>query len=104
MQVCSASITTPGATGANALVQVVSDLLGQPLLRLRPGGEVLDQPGQLGQPENTLARQVTDLGNAGERQQMVLAHRTERDFAGDHQLVVALDVGERGQPQRLGVE
>jgi hypothetical protein len=44
------------------------------------------------------------MGEAGERQQVVLADDAERDRAGQHQLVVPLIVGEGGQPQRPGVE
>ena len=39
------------------------------------GGEVLHHPGQLGQAEDAVAGQVADVGDAGERQQVVLADR-----------------------------
>jgi hypothetical protein len=39
-----------------------------------------------------------------ERQEVVFAQRLERDVAGQHQLVVALVVGERGQVERAGRE
>ena len=67
------------ARGAKTGGQALGDLLGQPLLDLRPGGEVLDQTGQLGQPDDALARQVADVGEAGERQQVMLADGAERD-------------------------
>ena len=61
------------APRAQALGQAVGDLFGQPLLDLRPGREVLDQAGQLGQAEDALAGQVADVRDTGERQQVVLA-------------------------------
>ena len=69
--------------------QALGDLLGLPLLNLRPGREMLHQPGQLGQPDDALAGQIADVRQAGERQQVMLADRAERDRPGQHQLVVA---------------
>ena len=48
-------------------------LLGQALLNLQVPGEQLDDPGQLRQPEDALPRQVSDVGDAVEGQQVVLA-------------------------------
>ena len=90
-------MTTPTPRGLQVGLQPVGDLLGQPLLDLRAAGEQLDHPGELGQPEDPLAGQVPDVRDADERQQVVLAHRLHRDGAGEHQLVVALVVGERGE-------
>ena len=42
------------APGARIGVEAPGDLHGQPLLRLRPGREVLDQAGQFGQAEDAL--------------------------------------------------
>jgi hypothetical protein len=42
----------PDGAGAQLRVQPVGDLLGEPLLDLGPGGEVLDQAAQLGQAED----------------------------------------------------
>ena len=81
-------------------LQPVGDLLGQPLLDLRAAGEQLDDPGELRQPEDPLAGQVADVRDADERQQVVLADRLHRDVAGEHQLVVPLVVGERGEVER----
>jgi hypothetical protein len=44
------------------------------------------------------------MRDAGERQQVMLADGAERDGPGQHQLVITLVVGERGQPQRPRVE
>jgi hypothetical protein len=87
------------AGGAKTGSQALGDLLGQPLLDLGPGREMLNQPGQLGQPDDALAGQVADVREAGERQQVMLADGAERDGTGQHQLVVPLVVGERRQPQ-----
>jgi hypothetical protein len=65
---------------------------------------VLDHSGQFGQSENTVARQVADMRDADERQQVVLADRAERDAAREDELVVALVVGERRQVERARAE
>ena len=82
------------------LLEPVGDLLGEPLLYLQPAGEQLHHAGQLRQAENARRRDVADVGDPVERQQMVLAQRLERNVAGQHQLVVALVVGERCQVER----
>jgi hypothetical protein len=53
------------------LVEPVTDLLGQPLLYLGSPGKVLNDAGQLGEPENALAWQVPDVRGPGERQQVM---------------------------------
>lgn len=100
MQVCSASITTP-TPGVKIRVEALGDLHGQPLLGLRPGGKVLHQAGQFGQPEDALPGQVADVRDAGEEQHVMLAESPERDGASQHQLVIALVVPEGGEPERL---
>jgi hypothetical protein len=72
MQVCSACRTTPTPAGLEMVVQPLGDLLGEPLLHLWRAGEVLDQPGELGQPQDPVARQVAQAGDAGEWQHVVL--------------------------------
>ena len=98
MHRCSASITTITPRGLEDLHQRVGDLGGQPLLHLRALGVDVDQPGQLGQPGDlaALGRDVADVGDAGERHQVVLAHRPELDVADQDHLVVA-DVEGRGE-------
>ena len=81
-------------------LQPVGDLRGQPLLDLQRSGEGLDHARELGQPDDPLARQVGDVGDADERQQVVLAQRVERDVACDDELVVAAVVGERRRRER----
>ena len=44
------------------------------------------------------------MGDAGERQQVVLADRSHRDATGQDELVVALVVGEGGQVERARAE
>ena len=46
--------------------QVVGDLHGEPFLELEVAGEVLDDPGQLGEPEESLGRQVADMRDTAE--------------------------------------
>ncbi|GAA2794453.1 hypothetical protein GCM10010441_19650 [Kitasatospora paracochleata] len=105
MRTASAFLTELGeGFAAEVLLQPVGDLLGEPFLHLRAAGEVLDDPGELGQAEDPPSRQVADVGGADERQQVVLAHRAHRDGPGEHQFVVSLLVGEGGQVERPGAE
>jgi hypothetical protein len=97
MQLCSASMTTPTPAGSRLSCS-------QPFLHLRAGGKVPDDAGQLGQPEDPFARQIPDVRDAGEREQVVLAHRAHRDRAGQHELVVVLVVGERREVELGGRE
>ena len=85
-------------------LQVVGDLAGQPLLGLHPAGVEVDGAGQLGQPDDALAREVADVGDADERQHVVLAQGPHRDVAHEHQLVVLLAVGEGGHLERPRAE
>ena len=81
--------------------QVVGDLHGEPFLELEVAGEVLDDPGELGQPEESLRRQVADMRDTAEGKQVVGAQRRERDVAHQHQFVVALLVGKGGHRERF---
>jgi hypothetical protein len=92
------------ALGLELVAEPVGHLLGEPLLHLEVSGEALDDPGQLGQAEDAAAREVADVGGAVEGQEVVLAQRVEGDVAGQHQLVVALVVGEGGEAERPGCE
>ena len=94
----------PHALGREVLLQPAGDLLGEPLLHLQPAGEQLDDARQLGQPEDPVARQVGDVRDADEGQQVVLAQRREGDVPGDDELVVALLVRERRQAERARLE
>ena len=75
--------------------QRVGDLRGQPLLHLRAPGVEVDQPGELGQPGDpaVAARDVADVRDPVERQQVVLAQARDRDVADQDQLVVVLVEG-----------
>jgi hypothetical protein len=68
--------------GFQFTIQPVGDLLGEPFLHLRSGREVLDHSGELGQPEDAVVGQVADVGDAGERQQVMLAEGSQRDRPG----------------------
>ena len=98
MHRCSHSTTTMTPRGSRMLHQRVGDLRGQPLLHLRPTGEDVDQPGQLGQPGDAAVvdGDVADVRDAVERHQVVLAHRADLDVLDQHHLVVA-EVERRGQ-------
>ena len=63
-------------------LQPVGDLLRQALLHLQVAREQVDDPGQLRKADDPVAGQVADVRDAGERQQVVLAQRVERDRAG----------------------
>src|SRR5215213_2628197 len=89
-------------------LQPAGDLRGQPLLDLQRAGEVIDHPSELRQPDDPLAGDVADMGDAAERQQVVLAQGVERDVARYDELVVTAVVRERGGVevrgrQQLGV-
>ncbi len=61
MHRCSASMTTPTPLGTQVAGQPVGDLLGEPLLHLRPVGEQFHHAGELGQAEDALAGQIQIL-------------------------------------------
>lgn len=94
----------PDALGLQLGLQPVGDLFGQAFLDLRTAGEVLDDPGQLGQAEDPRAGQVTDVRHTDERQQMVLADGPHGDAAGQDEFVVVLVVGEGGQVEGARAE
>jgi hypothetical protein len=82
MQVCSGLQHDTDPARLKVLVQPLSDLLGEPLLHLWRGGEVLHQPGQLGQPQAPIAWQVAQVGDAREGQHVVFTDRCEGDLFG----------------------
>ena len=79
-------------------VDGIGDLGGQPLLHLGAFRIEIDEPGQLAEPGDLAisARDVADVGNPGERHQMVLAAAPHLDVLDQHQLVVA-EVEDGGQ-------
>src|SRR5215475_15121860 len=74
-------------------LQPVRHLLGEPLLYLRPMGEMLDDTSELRKTEDALARQVAHMRNAHEGQQMMFADRADRKRTSEHEFVVPLIVG-----------
>jgi hypothetical protein len=68
--------------GRELPVEPVRDLLRQALLHLEGASTVVDDAGELRQPDDPLGGQVADVGDADEGQQMVLAQRVERDPGG----------------------
>ena len=98
MQECPASSTTPAPRRLRCVTSASGDVRRQPFLGLRAGGNVLDQAGQCGQPEDPAGGQVTHVRDPRKGRKVVRANRLERDFPGKHQVVMALLVGERRQP------
>ena len=70
---------SPGAprprAGGQDPVQCVGELLADPLLHGEPAREQPHQPGQLGQPQDVLVRDVPDVGPAEERQAVMLSEK-----------------------------
>ena len=81
-------------------VQAVGDLVGEALLQLQPVRVEVDDAGELREPEDPRRGYVPDVRDASEREQVVFAHRDERDVAREDELVVALVVGERRERER----
>src|SRR5262245_40875937 len=61
------------------LHEVIGNLLADALLHGEPPGEQPDQPGQLRDSDDVLVRDVSDVGDAVERQRVVLTEGEERD-------------------------
>ena len=87
-------------------VELVTDLVGHPLLDAEAPGDDADEPGQLADPDDPLVGDVADVDVAEERQGMVLAQGEERDWAfddlGDLAVRAAPALGREGREQ-LGV-
>ena len=79
------------AFGLDERDERVGDLLTEPLLDGEPPRKEPDEPGQLGDADDPLARDVPDVRVAVEGQRVVLAERGERDRPLD-------DLGERLAP------
>ena len=76
------------AFGVQVRVEAVGDLFRQSFLDLQPACELLEDAGQFGQSEDAPGREVADVGDAVEGQQVVFAESLERQVAGEDQLVV----------------
>ena len=96
-------MTTPTPSARDAR-EPVGDLLGQPLLHLRAVGKQLHDPGQFGQTEDAFVGQVPNMGHPDKREQVMLAHRPDRDVPGEDQFVVALGVRESREVEGAGCE
>lgn len=97
MQRCSHSTTTITPLRLQVLDQGVGDLAGEAFLDLGSLGEDVDQSRELGQPGDlAVGGDVGDVGDPGERQQVVLAGAPHLDVTHQHHLVVA-EVEGRGQ-------
>jgi hypothetical protein len=90
------------APGLQLALQPAGDLGGQALLDLQVAGEQLDDAAELAQADDPLPGQVADVRDPVKGQQMVHAQGVEGDRTGDDQLVVAVLVGKRRRPERLG--
>ena len=95
MHECSADEDDADAPRAELVVRQSATCFVSRSCSCRPPGEEVDDPGQLRQPEDAFVRHVADVRHTAERQEMVLAHRDERNVAGEDELVVLLFVRER---------
>src|SRR5207244_12915163 len=85
------------AAGSQTVAEQSEDLLGHPLLQLRPPGVVLDRAGELREADDAVRRDVADVRRPEEGKEVMRAHRIEGDVhQGDH-LRVALVVRERAK-------
>ena len=77
------------------------DLTGELLLHLQPLREAVDKTGQLGKSGEAAgaSRQVCNVGNTAEGQQVVLAHGRKRDVPDEHDFIV---VNIKGAAEVLG--
>ena len=85
------------------LLEELRDLLGEPFLDLEAAGVHLDHARDLGQPDDTTARDVRHRRRPEERQEVVLAQRVERDVPHDDHLAVR-DVEDRAVDEPLGID
>ena len=76
------------ALGLQVFGEPIGDLFGEPFLDLGATGEMLDDTGEFGQSEDAVTGQVSDVGDADERQQVVFAYRPQRDTAGEDEVVI----------------
>src|SRR6266550_2354496 len=70
------------------LADRLGDLVRHPLLDLQAAGEHVDQPRNLAEADDPLARDVRDVALAEEQQEVVLAERVEVDVLDDHHLAI----------------
>jgi hypothetical protein len=78
---------TPTPDGSRCIDDRVGDLIRHPLLHLQPPRETVDEPRELGEPDDARDRQVPDRRAAVEGQHVMLARRIELDVAEDDHLV-----------------
>lgn len=87
------------------LLQRFGELTADALLHREPAGEQPHQPGQLGQPDYVLVRDVADIRLADEGQAVMLAEGKERDrpfdYLTDPAVRTAMALGLEGSYQLL---
>ena len=114
MHMCSHSTTTMTPRGSRIRHQQVGDLRGQPLLHLRPPGEDLDQPGQLGQAgdppvragdvADVRARRGTAAGGARRGSYTSMSRTSTISSWSASKVVVSTSLGSPAEPgEDLGV-
>src|SRR6266850_6205751 len=74
--------------GTNFFLNGLCDLAGHALLNLQPASEHVYQAGDFAQSEHTLVRQVSDMGLAEEREQVVFAKTEEFNVLHHHHFIV----------------
>src|SRR5579862_4587913 len=77
-----------GADWVENFAEHVHDLARQAFLDLGAAAEALDEASYLAEANPTASREITEVGHAGEGQQVVLAHGIEGDVTDDDHLLV----------------
>ncbi len=68
----------------------IGDLSGQALLKLRPAGKNLNNPGKLAGSYHASVRDITYVGHAVKGEEMVFAHGIKGDILGNNHLLMPL--------------
>ena len=88
MQPWRPSMTTATPVWLKRAIQGVSDLRCNSLLNLQTPGIGLDDPCQLGDTDDSVARQIADMGPPDDRRHVVLAVRNEPDVTQQNHFVI----------------
>ena len=92
------------ALRAKHLVETVGDLARQALLKLEPPGKGVDEPRELRDSDHAGAGSIGDVDMAGDRREMVLAGRHQRDRAEQDRLLIAVRLGKGPAKQLPGID
>jgi hypothetical protein len=78
-----------GPKRVELLHESVGDLGGESLLDLRPAGIAVYEAGEFAQSNHLAVGKIGNMGPAGERQQVMLAHGMEFDIAEKDDFIVS---------------